>query len=133
MPETQGPIPYHYSLAAALISPIGLGVTIAFAPAVVTSALVWTYSSVAGSFVLGGVAGAILEKCLPVSCSTRWTKWLGVYGLVVARNETMVANIENSFEEDPDYKAMVVVTGRGHQIGMARLLTTEEGYEEIAF
>lgn len=52
------------------------------------------------------------------------------HGLLEGRNETMVANIERGFLENPDYDQMLVFVGQAHVKGMKKLLLEHYGYRE---
>jgi hypothetical protein len=51
-------------------------------------------------------------------------------GLLEGRNETMVANIDRGFLENPDYDQMLVFVGQAHVKGMKNLLLEHYGYRE---
>ncbi|HXW53567.1 MAG TPA: hypothetical protein VEL47_05640 [Myxococcota bacterium] len=87
-----------------------------------------------GSYIMSGIiAGPLLEKFLPKSWPTGWTRWLGYYGLAVHRNETMVDNIELAFDTHPEYDKLLSIVGMSHLPGMIKLLVKEKGYTEIDF
>jgi hypothetical protein len=118
-------------LCTSSLTAITLGLSTG-APQCLASTLPYAEIALLGC-LLSGTIGPSIEEKLPLSYSTAWTRWLGIYGWVEGRNHTIVKNIAALFEEHPEYTSLLVIVGKMHGAGIQRALLREHGFEEISF
>jgi len=57
-----------------------------------------------------------------------WRRYLERSGIVGGRNVTMAAAIARAFSDDPALRVILVIVGRAHVDGLARLLREDQGF-----
>ncbi len=86
-------------------------------------------SSIVGTMMILLSSYLVLGQCVttffPNLIPEEYSRWIGINGLLFARNKTMARNLETILDQNPEVRSILVIVGLAHVHGIVKLLTRE--------